>query len=136
MPTTQLERGWMNTNAKTLIDLATLKLINTVLLDNVDSGAANPWGAAWTADGKTVVVAHAGTHEISVVDIPGLLHQRQGDGTLEVTFVATSEQALAEWASQAGATEYKIKKMSMEDQFIEYTAPATIGRLFQWEAGK
>ncbi|MBN2506845.1 MAG: c-type cytochrome [Verrucomicrobia bacterium] len=72
LPTTQLERGWMNTNAKTLIDLATLEPINTVLLDSVDSGAANPWGAAWTSDSRHVVIAHAGTHEISIVDIPKL----------------------------------------------------------------
>jgi YVTN family beta-propeller protein len=73
LPTTQLERGWMNTNAKTLIDLAKMELLNTVLLDNVDSGAANPWGAAWSADSKTVCVAIAGTHELSVTDFPGLL---------------------------------------------------------------
>ncbi len=73
LPTTQLERGWMNTNAKTLIDLAEMKLINTVLLDNVDSGAANPWGVAWTADSKTICVAIAGTHEVSVTDLPALL---------------------------------------------------------------
>ena len=73
LPTTQLERGWMNTNAKTIIDLARLEILNTVLLDNVDSGAANPWGVAWTADSKTVCVALAGTHELSVTDFPALL---------------------------------------------------------------
>lgn len=73
LPTTQLERGWMNTNAKTLIDLAKMEIVNTILLDNVDSGAANPWGIAWSADGKTIVIALAGTHEISVTDFPGLM---------------------------------------------------------------
>jgi YVTN family beta-propeller protein len=73
LPTTQLERGWMNTNAGTIIDLERMEVVNTVLVDNVDSGAANPWGIAWSADGKTVVIAHAGTHEISVIDFPGLL---------------------------------------------------------------
>jgi mono/diheme cytochrome c family protein len=73
LPTTQLDRGWMNTNAKTLIDLARLEILNTVLLDNVDSGAANPWGVAWSADSATVVVAHAGTHELSVINFPALL---------------------------------------------------------------
>lgn len=73
LPTTQLERGWMNTNALSLIDLAGQKLINTVLLDNVDSGAANPWGVAWSADGKLVCVTHAGTHELSVIDAPALM---------------------------------------------------------------
>jgi YVTN family beta-propeller protein len=73
LPTTQLERGWMNTNALSLIDLAGQKLINTVLLDNVDSGAANPWGVAWSADGKLICVTHAGTHELSVIDAPALM---------------------------------------------------------------
>ncbi|MBM3888060.1 MAG: c-type cytochrome, partial [Verrucomicrobia bacterium] len=75
LPTTQLERGWMNTNALTLIDLKEVKQINTVLLDNVDSGAANPWAVAWSADGKQIVVTHAGTHEISVIDAPALLEK-------------------------------------------------------------
>jgi YVTN family beta-propeller protein len=75
LPTTQLERGWMNTNAGTLIDLLNLKIINTVLLDNVDSGAANPWGVAWSADGKFVCVAHAGTHEVSIINFPALLEK-------------------------------------------------------------
>ncbi len=73
LPTTQLERGWMNTNAKTLIDLARMEILNTVLLDNLDRGAANPWGIAWSADSATVVVAHAGTHELSVINFPALL---------------------------------------------------------------
>lgn len=68
MPTTQLERGWMNTNALSLIDLEGKKLWNTVLLDEVDLGAANPWGVACTPDGKFVCVTHAGTHEVSVID--------------------------------------------------------------------
>lgn len=73
LPTTQLDRGWMSTNAKTLIALDRMAILNTVLLDSVDRGAANPWGVAWSADGKTVVVALAGTHEVSITDFPALL---------------------------------------------------------------
>jgi DNA-binding beta-propeller fold protein YncE len=73
LPTTQLERGWMNTNAKTIIDLKKLEVLETVLVDNVESGAANPWGLAWADDGRKLLVAHAGTHEISVIDFPGVL---------------------------------------------------------------
>jgi hypothetical protein len=43
------------------------------LLDTIDRGAANPWGVAWSADSKTLVVAIAGTHEVSVTDFPALL---------------------------------------------------------------
>lgn len=73
LPTTQLERGWVNTNAESIIDLQTLELLNTVLLDDVDSGAAVPWGIAWSADGRYQAVAHSGTHEVSVIDFPALL---------------------------------------------------------------
>src|SRR6185369_14564568 len=73
LPTTQVDRGWINSNGLSLIDLAELKLINTVLLDNVDRGAGNPWAAAWSAGGKVLCVTHAGTHELSVIDFPALL---------------------------------------------------------------
>ena len=75
MPTTQLERGWMNTNALTVIDTAEPATINTVLLDNVDLGAANPWGVTCSADGKWVCVTQAGTHEVSVID-RAALHEK------------------------------------------------------------
>lgn len=75
LPTTQLDRGWMNTNAKTLIDLKTLKILNTVLLDNVDRGAANPWGIAWTADSKFLCITHSGTHEVSVIRFQELIEK-------------------------------------------------------------
>ena len=67
-PVTYLERGWVNTNAMTVINLAEQRYVNTVLLDDVGHGAANPSGVACTADGETIVVAHAGTHELSVID--------------------------------------------------------------------
>jgi len=72
LPTTQLERGWMNTNVLSILNVPERKLVNSVLLDNVDLGAANPWGATCAGEGKYLCVAHAGTHEISVVDRAGL----------------------------------------------------------------
>ena len=75
LPTTQLERGWMNTAALSVFDGATGAYVNTVLLDDVDRGAANPWGVTVTADGRTLVVAHAGTCELSLID-RAALHDR------------------------------------------------------------
>jgi len=75
MPTTQLERGWMNTNALSVIDVAARERVNTVLLDDVDLGAANPWAVACSEDGALIVVSHAGTHELSVIERVGL-HRR------------------------------------------------------------
>lgn len=73
VPTTQIERGWINSNAGSIIDLAELKLLNTVLFDDIDSGAATPWAVGWSRDGRQLLVAHAGTHELSVVDFQALL---------------------------------------------------------------
>ena len=70
---TKLSFGWMNANALTILDLAQMKVHSTVLLDEPTRGSANPWGLAWSADGKTLAVAHAGTHQVSLIDFPALL---------------------------------------------------------------
>ena len=75
LPTTQLEHGWMNTAAMSVFDGATGTYVNTVLLDDVERGAANPWGVTVTEDGKWLCVAHAGTRELSVID-RSALHAR------------------------------------------------------------
>jgi DNA-binding beta-propeller fold protein YncE len=98
MPTTQLERGWMNTNAMSIINLKEKKLLNTVLLDDLDRGAANPWDVETTDDGKTIVVSHAGTHEISVIDAEGLIQK--------ILQLAKGEQA-SEEADSAYGTGYR-----------------------------
>jgi len=72
LPTTQLERGWVNTNALSIIDVPGKRLLNTVLLDDVDLGAANPWGVAVTADGKYICVTLAGTGQLCVIDRAGM----------------------------------------------------------------
>lgn len=75
VPVTHLARGWVNTSALALIDLASLEVRNTVLLDDPDRGAANPWAVAWSADSRWLCVTHAGTHELSVIDFPALLRK-------------------------------------------------------------
>lgn len=75
LPTTQLDRGWVNTNAKTIIGLNPPAVLNTVLLDSVDRGAANPWGTAWSEDSRTLVVAHAGAHEVSIINFYGVIQK-------------------------------------------------------------
>jgi len=68
LPTSQLERGWMNTNVFTIIDIKSQKIISSILLDDVDLGAANPWGITVSNDGNSLIVTHAGTNEISVIN--------------------------------------------------------------------
>jgi YVTN family beta-propeller protein len=70
--TGQLERGWVNTNALSIIDLKSRQWVNTVLLDGVDLGAANPWDVKCTPDGGYLVVTLSGTHELCLIDRAGL----------------------------------------------------------------
>lgn len=72
MPITQLERGWVNTTALSILDLTTEKRLATVLLDTLTMGAADPTGIACAPDGKQVWITHAGTHEVSVVEVAKL----------------------------------------------------------------
>jgi len=71
--TTEVRSGWINVNAMTIIDLGRMEPFRTLLLDSRNSGAANPWGIAWVSDSAKVVVTHAGTHEVSVIDFPALI---------------------------------------------------------------
>jgi YVTN family beta-propeller protein len=77
LPTTQLDRGWVNTNALTIIDLAKRERLATVLLDQVMEGAANPWGVAISGDGETLWISLAGVHQMAKIDAASL-HQLIG----------------------------------------------------------
>jgi DNA-binding beta-propeller fold protein YncE len=69
LPTVQLDRGWMNTNALSIIDAENRSYMNTILLDDVDRGAANPAGLAVSEDGKWLFAAVSGTHELCILDL-------------------------------------------------------------------
>jgi len=74
-PTTQLERGWMNTNAISIIHVPTQKYYTTLLLDDVYLGAANPCGMTLSADGDKLYAAVSGTHELIAVSLPPVLEK-------------------------------------------------------------
>jgi len=78
LPTTHVERGWMNTAGVIIIDTTQLDseldngrsggFVNAVLIDDIDRGAANPWGITTSADGNTIYIAVAGTSELITID--------------------------------------------------------------------
>ena len=77
VPTTQVERGWINTNAVSVIDAKKNEFVCSFLLDDIDLGASNPFGVVVSPDGKTLVAVQAGTHEISVINLKAL-HEKIG----------------------------------------------------------
>lgn len=68
LPTNQVDRGWMSTNALSIINLNTKEVENTVLLDTPQKGASNPWNVAVSPDDSRIWVAVAGTHELASID--------------------------------------------------------------------
>ena len=75
LPTNQVDRGWMSTNALSIIDLQKRELITTVLLDTPQKGSANPWGVTVSTDNKFVIVAASGVDEVVIIDRTAL-HNR------------------------------------------------------------
>jgi ABC-2 type transport system ATP-binding protein len=67
------------------------------------------------------------------INIEGLLRFKTSEKELELVMVGTAEEKIAEWAKSAGAMDYQPVNMNLEDQFIEYTAPAGQTKLFSWE---
>jgi len=75
VPTTHLDRGWINTSAISIFDAVEQRYINTVLLDDTMQGAANPWGVAVTEDDAWLCVNASGTHEVIVVNLKEMIRR-------------------------------------------------------------
>lgn len=69
LPITQVDRGWVHTYALTILDLKADAILATLLLDDVTGGSADPWAVVRSSDGKRLWISHAGTHEITFLDI-------------------------------------------------------------------
>ncbi len=73
MITMQMERGWINSNGFSVVDLEQPGHFVTLLLDQVLSGATNPWGMAVSQDEQRLYVTLAGIHQVAIVDLPAAL---------------------------------------------------------------
>jgi len=67
VPTSQLNQGWMNTNALSILDVPSLSFVGSLLLDEPDRGAAGIWGVV--CDESRLFVTHSGTHDLSLIDL-------------------------------------------------------------------
>lgn len=91
LPTTQLEQGWMNTSALSIIRVDSLDLVATILLDEAERGAAGSWGI--DCNDENIFVAHSGTHDISVIDYREfenklIRHQDKNSLAYDLTFLS------------------------------------------------
>lgn len=68
VPTSQLQQGWMNTSAMSVIDARKAEYIGAVVVDEPERGAAGIWDIK--SDATKIYISHSGTHELSVIDYP------------------------------------------------------------------
>lgn len=66
VPTSQLQQGWMNTSAFSVIDTRTQQFMGAVVVDEPERGAAGIWGIA--CNEERIFITHSGTHEMSVIE--------------------------------------------------------------------
>lgn len=93
MITTQIERGWINSNGVYVMKVGKPGHFVTVPLDSLINGAANPWGLAMSSDNQRLYVSLAGMHEIAYVDMARLLDLVDSTEPLEVTRLSQNVEA-------------------------------------------
>lgn len=81
VPTSQLQQGWMNTSAVSVIDVPKLEFAGSLLMDEPDRGAAGIWGVAATSN--ELFVSQSGTHDISIVELGKLREKLEKYGNRE-----------------------------------------------------
>ncbi len=82
VPTSQLQQGWMNTSALSVVDAEKLTFEGGIVLDEPEHGAAGIWDIKSVGD--KVYVTHSGTHDLSVIDYPAMAAKlRSYTGTKE-----------------------------------------------------
>jgi len=91
LPTTQLEQGWMNTSALSVLRVDSLEFVATILLDEPDKGAAGSWGIECSDD--YIYVAHSGTQDFSAIDYLALKkkldqHHNKNSLAYDLTFLS------------------------------------------------
>lgn len=69
----RVDNGWIDVNVVSVIDIRQRKVVSTIGLDHYYVGAGNPWDVTLAANGESVCVSLAGTHELCVIPTSDLL---------------------------------------------------------------
>ena len=75
VPTSQLQQGWMNTNAVSVIDAASNEYVGSFSLDEPDRGAGGVWDVV--CDEEYLVISQSGTHDVSIINYKALVERLQ-----------------------------------------------------------
>ena len=81
VPTSQLQQGWMNTNAVSVIDTENTCFKCTFLADEPQHGCGGIWDIK--CNEKSMYISHSGIHKISVIDYPAMIDRLEKTENLE-----------------------------------------------------
>jgi YVTN family beta-propeller protein len=73
LPAIKLQNGWVQSNNLAVIDINSKKFLNDIELDDATKGKANPWSVKCSPDSKFLVVAHAGSNNLSIYPYDSLV---------------------------------------------------------------
>ena len=88
IPATTLTGGWVHSNNLAIIDIENDTLLNDVALDYATQGLSNPWGVRTSDDGAYVGIAHAGSDDLTLIDLPQLIVKAKAGADLSHDFNA------------------------------------------------
>ncbi len=110
VPATQLERGWVSTNALTIFDLKLNKRWVTVLLDSPELGASDPWGITLAENETKLWISLRGTHEVVKVHLDQLHQYLNGvDPEHNSTLIG----------AQSGSSRYRSEELAIWNRIFE-----------------
>jgi DNA-binding beta-propeller fold protein YncE len=127
LPTTQVERGWINTNVFSILDIEAGKVYATLPFDFVIRGASDPWGIAISPDGSRLYATLAGVGELAIVKLDKLHEYLSGKST---PANLRKSDANAEIASNVWEKIYKdpSQRTILADQFAALYAAGLLER--------
>jgi len=73
VPTSQLQQGWMNTSAMSVVNALTHEYVGAIILDEPDHGAAGVWDIKCSKN--KIFLTHSSTHDLSVIDYPKFIEK-------------------------------------------------------------
>lgn len=79
LPTSQLEKGWVNTNMLSILDLENQEWYTSVLLDLPRQGGSDPWDIVENKLTGELMISLAGIHELARIKIDELHQYLQGE---------------------------------------------------------
>jgi len=99
LPTSQLERGWVNSNILSIIDVEKGEVYASVPFDYTTKGAADPWGLAISPDAERLYASLAGVNQLAIIELKKLHKYLAGEAMPQglATNDAKAEVALDVW---------------------------------------